>query len=159
MAFNISLLDLLPRFIKVQVAEELKDFMEILTALKIANVSASTYLLSGSVESYLASVNKTVVDYVVVPVSSYSEDESQLSLYSGKFEVIEQIIDRDGTVGAKLFEGGDFDMNQILAEKNMIWEAKEMGAVIVVGLTSQYDGSSGGYSSIFLEGVALVPKN
>ena len=159
MGFDFSLFDILSRFLKVDVAEELKDFIDILTELKIANACASTYLLFGSVESYLAAVGKMPNNYVLTKVSFYSEDAS--NIYESKFEEIEEIIDVDGVVGAKLFEGGKFDMNLIRAEYNMICEAKEKGAEVVVGVKYRRDdgNSMGGISSsVYLEGVALVPR-
>ncbi|NOQ56409.1 MAG: hypothetical protein GQ477_06430 [Nanohaloarchaea archaeon] len=156
---------LLPKFMKKRLAEELKDFISLVTDLKTTKCVASTYLSSSSLESYLASVDKTEENYNLVDVSSSSGGLPSNNFDFDKIEQVERIIDKDGTVGLKLFDGKNYpDIYGILAEIDIIDEAEGLAAEIVVALTSQYTDSGPGFMSfghhnVYLKGVALVPKD
>ena len=83
----------------------------------------------------------------------------------GDCALAEANIDLDGVVGAKLFDGGKFpDTIRIYAQKALVDGAKELNAEMVVDVTTQYTVSSPtffsfGHHEVYLEGIALVPKN
>lgn len=130
--------------------------------LKESDAIAKTFLSSMPVESYLASIGKTLDDYDFVDVSAHSSDNPLGYNVLSDFSIVEDKIDLADVVGSKLFDGGTMpDTIRIDTEKALVAEGKALGAVMVVGVTANY--TDGGpwslYShAVYLNGLALVPR-
>ena len=158
----------LPKSMKDERAKETLSLFKLVIDLKKTKKAASTYLLSGSPENYLNSVGKNEEDYDFVPVSSSYSGFSANSWNYDLLEDIEASIDKDRRLfekhfkgekypEVKLFEGGRYpDMGNLFAEQDLIAEAKELGAEIVVGVKPQYTDRFLGHS-VYLNAIALVP--
>ena len=163
MGLEILLLKCMPKFMRESRKNEILSSVNLVKELKETKELASTYLLPISVEDYLSSTGNDVGNYDVRAIFGSSSGIPGSYDYDTIKDIEKLIDERQGPVGVKLFAGENLDIDFIFAEKYLIVTAKELGADVVVALKAQYTDLapaffSWGQHTVYLEGVALVPR-